>query len=175
MIDSSRFRTPAQWLLAALAFATVHLSYEHFSGGVQSHNLLNRADLPAISNWFGLLVLPVYGWLLGLRVKQSNEGKSSSIFFAAIFMLMYGAALAAGFEFDLNNVSATLFFGLFVLALALPLYRVEFMFGFVLGMTFTFGSVLPALIISIVGIVSLAVRSASTALFRIIKRPSPKN
>ena len=90
-------------------------------------------------------------------------------------MLMYGAALAAGFEFDISNVSATLFFGLFVLALALPLYRVEFMFGFVLGMTMTFGSVLPALIISIVGLVSLAVRGASMALLRIIKRPSPKH
>jgi len=169
---SPRYRMPTQWLLVALAFAVAHLLYEHFNGGVQSHHLLNRADLPAISNWVGLLILPVYGWLFGLRLKQSDPRKNTAIVLAGVFMLVYGAALARAFEFDQTYVSATLFIGLFVLALALPLYRVEFMFGFVLGMTMTFGSILPALIISIIGIVSLAVRSAGMAVFRLVKRPS---
>ena len=62
-------RFPILIPLAALVFAAAHLTYEHFTGGVRSHHVLNRPDLPAISNWFGLLTLPLLGVVLGLRVR----------------------------------------------------------------------------------------------------------
>jgi hypothetical protein len=57
MTASPRFPT---WLpIAALLFAAAHLGFEHFNGGVQSHHLLQRADMPSISNWLGLGLLPL--------------------------------------------------------------------------------------------------------------------
>jgi hypothetical protein len=53
------------WLpIIALLLAVAHLAFELASGGVQSHHLLNNAELPAISNWFELLTLPIIGALL---------------------------------------------------------------------------------------------------------------
>jgi hypothetical protein len=52
-------RFPVLLPVAGFAFAAAHLAFEHFTGGVQSHNLLNRPDLPAISNWLGLVTLPL--------------------------------------------------------------------------------------------------------------------
>jgi hypothetical protein len=63
-------RFPVLMPVAGLAFAALHLAYEHFTGGVQSHNLLNRPDLPAISNWLGLVTLPLLGVVLGLRIRS---------------------------------------------------------------------------------------------------------
>gem|GEM_PF-5307569 len=42
---------PAFLAFSLLVFGTALLTYEHFNGGVQSHHLLDRRDLPAISNW----------------------------------------------------------------------------------------------------------------------------
>ena len=47
------------WLTVTVTLAeSAHLAWEHFNGGVASHHFLNRADLPAISNAWGLLLLP---------------------------------------------------------------------------------------------------------------------
>ena len=70
MTTTPRHRTPALVALASLVAAAVLLGYEHFNGGVQSHHLLNRPDLPAISNWLGLLALPAIGWLVGIRIRN---------------------------------------------------------------------------------------------------------
>jgi hypothetical protein len=51
-------------LLAELAC----LAWEHFHGGVKSHHLFHRSDLPAISNWWGALVLPGLAWFLLGRI-----------------------------------------------------------------------------------------------------------
>jgi len=53
-----------------------------------------------------------------------------------------------------NSALSYLVDGLFILALFLPIYRAESMLGFVLGMTFTFGAVLPLLFASFVAIVA---------------------
>ena len=63
------YRFPILIPLAALLFAAAHLTFEHYTGGVRSHHLLNRPDLPAISNWLGLITLPLLGVVLGLRVR----------------------------------------------------------------------------------------------------------
>jgi hypothetical protein len=47
-----------------------------------------------------------------------------------------------------------LVYGIFLVALFLPIYRAESVLGFVLGMTFAFGSVLPILFGSIVALLS---------------------
>ena len=57
-------------VLVGLAYAIAQLALEALDGGVQSHHLLNRPDLPAISNGFGLLTLPAIGLAVGLRARR---------------------------------------------------------------------------------------------------------
>ncbi len=60
--------------------------------------------------------------------------------------LLFGIVLSASFTYDYENVASVMFRGMFLLALLLPVYRAECLLGFVLGMTFTFGAVLPTAI-----------------------------
>ena len=47
------------YLTVAVLLAEIgHLAWEHFHGGIASHHFLNRADMPAVSNGWGLLLLP---------------------------------------------------------------------------------------------------------------------
>ena len=155
----TRQRLPWLFALFSIVFMAALLAHEHFNGGVRSHHLLDRRDLPAISDWFGLAVLPVLGWLLGIRLRDrttslAGSGAAIGIGMALVCSLLYGAALAASFEVGASAVTSGLFFGLFLLAVVLPVYRVEYMFGLVVGMTFTFGAVLPALVAIVVAAVS---------------------
>lgn len=173
-------RIPLLIVLFTLLYAAVHLTYEHFSGGVQSHHLLNRADLPAISNWFGLVTLPALGGLLGLRVHRGLKTVGQLriprfLWVGLIGALFYGAALAVFFELGVPSVSSGLFFGLFLIGIILPIYRVEFVLGFVVGMTFTFGAVLPTLIAAVIAIFSFLSRLILRAIisaWRSVFRPS---
>lgn len=170
-----RQRLPVVLAVAALLFAAAHLALEHMSGGVQTHHLLDRPDLPAISNWFGALILPVLGWLLGARIRRhlaapTPPGSIRRIGIGFGCALLYGAALATSFEFDASAVSSGLFFGLFVLAAVLPVHRVESVLGFVVAMTFTFGAVLPTLIASVVAAVSFLLRLVFRALVSAVRR-----
>lgn len=152
------------WLpLAMLGFAVLQLAFEHVTGGVQAHHVLAREDLPSISNWFALLVLPVLGGLVAWRARAHPSavrwaGVPGSILVAMAVALAYGAVLSISFEQGASGLTNAAFLGLFVLALLLPVYRIECLAGFVLGMTISFGPVLPLLVASIVALVSLVVR-----------------
>ncbi|MDR0184038.1 hypothetical protein [Lysobacter arvi] len=161
--------TPA---LLGLVYAVVQLTIEALGGGVQSHHLLNRADLPAISNAFGLLTLPAVGLALGWRARRAG-GFTRVMWSGLILSFLYGTTLATGFEFGAQAVMQTLFFGLFVVALLAPVHRAECVAGFVAGMAFTFGGVLPLLIALVFAGLSLVVRSGLRALWRLV-RPSQR-
>lgn len=140
--------TPYLLPLAALIFAVAHLVFEHFTGGIRSHHLLNRPDLPAISNGLGLITLPLLGFAAALRVQSHLYtdhwmGLLPAILRAFLGALLYGAVLALSFELGAHAVTSIVFLGLFLCALLLPIYRAEYLLGFVLGMTVTFGAVLP--------------------------------
>ena len=130
---------------------------------MRSHNLLNRPDLPVISNWFGLITLPFLGVVLGLRVRTHPSstrwaGVPIPVLAALLGALIYGATLAASFSLGATNITSAAFLGLFVCGFVLPVYRVEYLLGFVAGMTVTFGAVLPLLVALVVAAVSFVVR-----------------
>ena len=146
-------------LLAQLA----HLAWEHFHGGVRSHHILNRADLPAISNAWGVLMLPAMAWFLIGRAhrrvnSQSHAAPPTPVVATFIGALLFGALFAGSFAYGYETVTGYLFQGLIVLALLLPFYRAECVLGFVLGMTFTFGAVLPTLVGSAIAALSAVAR-----------------
>lgn len=160
---NNSYRFPVLIPLAVLAFAAAHLAFEHFNGGVRSHNLLNRQDLPAISNWFGLITLLSLGVILGLRIRTHPSstrwaGVPVPVLVALLGALIYGATLAASFSFGATDITSAAFLGLFVCGVVLPVYRVEYLLGFVVGMTATFGGVLPLLVALVVATMSFVVR-----------------
>jgi hypothetical protein len=161
-------------LLAAIALVaeSIHLGWEYSHGGVVAHHFLARADMPSVSNWWGLLLIPALTWFLAGRIERrldSQQGGAVTVppavwagFFGA---LAYGAVLALAFTFKFEGIG-TIFLGIFALSLLFPTYRAEYVLGFVLGMAFTFGAILPTFIATIVAALSGLAHWLMKALWR---------
>lgn len=158
-------RVPILLSVAVMLLAAGHLGFEHFTGGVRSHNLLNDPDLPAISNWLGLITLPAIAVILGLRVRTYPAPAPARLLVlprpmlvALVGALLYGAAMATSFWLGAENITFGALVGLFVCALVFPVYRAEYILGFVVGMTATFGGVLPLIVALVVAVISFLSR-----------------
>ena len=155
-------------------FATfAHLGWELTHGGVRSHHLFAQNDLPAVSNWWGLLILPLLGWLASRTATaraEMDEGAAARAVAAFVGALLVGLALSLSFVAGYESLSSGLFLATMASGLVLPTYRGEYLFGFVLGMTFVIGSALPAVFASVAAALSAAVhflvRPALSMLFR---------
>ena len=161
-----------------------HLAWEHFHGGVRVHHFLARSDMPAMSNWWGLLLLPVLAWFvtgrLQKRIALNFDGEDATsklpVSIAAGFAvaLLFGILLSVSFTRGDETIAAYLFECILLLALLLPIYRAECVLGFVLGMTFTFGAMLPTFIGSVIAALSAVmhfyVYPFFTWLWRSLKR-----
>lgn len=140
------FITISIWLL---------LFWSHFNGGVPSHHVLNRKDLPEISNWWGGFSIPILTWFLLYRVQQrlGNRVNDSefppAILYAFAGALCFGILLSVFFTAGFGDIPFYMMVGLLILSLFFPVYRAECFLGLVLGMTYTFGGVLPIGIVSI--------------------------
>jgi len=162
------------WLTGLVALAEMaHLTWEHFNGGVVRHHILHRADMPAISNWWGLLLLPALAWFLVGRIQKRTTIHTGGLpatsklpmrvvgGFAG--SLAVGVLLAVSFSGHYESVVSYLFRGILLLALLLPVYRAEYVLGLVLGMSFTFGAVLPTIFGGVIG--------AGSAVIHLLLRP----
>ena len=143
------------------------LAWYHFHGGVPSHHILAREDLPEISNGWGGLLLPLVSWFLLYRVHQRlfkiKLEKSEVIKFPKEVLygfagaLVFGIMLSIFFTLGLSDIPFYMMIGLLLSALFLPIYRAECLLGFIIGMTFTFGPVLPIGIGSILVLIGAAI------------------
>lgn len=140
------------------------LLWEHLHGGIQSHHFLAREDMPAISNAWGIVVLPLLTWLGARSVRwrmarenpnaEASPGFLRKIGWAFLGAALYAAAIAIAFVSGRSDISGTLFPALFIIALFLPIYRAEYYLGFVAALSMAFGAVLPAVIGGVVAAVS---------------------
>jgi len=67
------------------------LLWDYFNGGVPSHHILHQKDLPTISNWWNLLLMPILIWILMGRIiirieKQSKSASDNSTKFTNIIL-----------------------------------------------------------------------------------------
>lgn len=123
---------------AGVAMALM-LAWEYTHGGVVSHHLLARRDMPSVSNWWGLLVIPALTWFLLGRM----ESRRALVGFG--FAFLFGATLAAFYATGRQEWCGYMVLALPAVALFFPIYRAECILGFVIGMTFMFGPILPVL------------------------------
>jgi hypothetical protein len=130
------------------------LGWSYYHGGVPSHHILADESLPSFSNWWGGLILPVLTWFLLYRlhkriIRDNNSDNSTpvnylkSILYGFAGALVFGILLSVFFTFAYTDLAGYLMMSVVPLALFLPIYRAECLLGFVMGMTFTFGGVLP--------------------------------
>ncbi|WP_019466870.1 hypothetical protein [Dyella japonica] len=161
-MDERQFLRARSVATASVAAAEwIFLVWQHLHGGVASHHLLARADLPAISNGWGGLILPWVTWFLIGRVHRrvtSPAGMSMRYAVAGfISALCFGALLSIFFTLGNDQVTGLMFESLFLIALVAPIYRAEYLLGFVLGMAYTFGGVLPSIIGSVMALITLVI------------------
>lgn len=150
-------------MIAIVAISTAYwglLVWQHLHGGVQGHSFLARADMPRISNWWGALLLPLLTFLLtgamlarlesAVAAGQQITRPAHAMMLAFLGALAYGLALIASVATGRSEVSWLLFRSLPLVALLWPVYRAEYVLGFVLALTYSFGAVLPTVIAGVV-------------------------
>jgi len=142
-------------LTLAVAVATgLLLAWQQLTTGVPAHHLLARADMPAISNWWGLLLLPLLAWVAASRIeaRYGDTAAASAAIPGFLGGLLFGAAVALFFSLGRTDLCEYLMQGLVLLALFYPIYRSESLLGFAFGMTYAFGPVLPVLVACVLAV-----------------------
>lgn len=141
--------------MVSLAIWTL-LAWNHFHGGVPSHHLFADKDMPEISNWWGGLLLPLLSWLLFYPIKKrliiSGSKSAAHILFGFLAALAFGVLLSVFFALGNTEIPGYMFISVLIGAFFFPVYRAECFLGFVMGMTFTFGTVIPILAGSVLGL-----------------------
>lgn len=137
------------------------LAWNHYHGGMPSHNILAREDMPSISNWWGGVLLPLLTWFLLYRIQRrikSPDEKSDAklplnVVYGFAGALLFGVLLSTFYTLGYADIPGLMVNSIFIIALFFPIYRAECLLGFVIGMTFTFGAVLPTGIGSIFALI----------------------
>ena len=112
------------------------LGWQHTHGGVPSHHLLADPTLPSLSNWWGLLSLPLLSWyLLGRIERRRRSDPTAAHGDAAAFAgaLVFGALLALLFTAGQTDATEQMVLMLPLLALFYPIHRAACVLGFVIG------------------------------------------
>jgi hypothetical protein len=134
------------------------LIWQHFHAGVPSHHLLNRADMPAISNWWGAIILPLLTWFLVAKTGLPKvETSVSAALWGVIAAFSYGVVFSMAFIEGHGSVLELMLLGLLVIALFIPTYRPKYVLGMVFGMAYTFGAFLPTMFVLVFGLMSFII------------------
>ena len=156
-MNKTNFFTLRLYFTAIVTFAIwTLLVWNYFHGGIPSHHLLADENLPEVSNIWGGILLPALTWFLlyriQVRINRRNNANSSAtysvsrILYGFAAAVLFGIVLSTFFTFGNTDVPGYMLILLFLLAVFIPVYRSEYILGFVIGMTYTFGAVLPTLV-----------------------------
>jgi hypothetical protein len=163
-LNLNRLRLVITAIISVLTFGW--LSWTYFHGGVPSHHILDQKDLPKISNWWSGILLPVLAWISLGKIKNRIEKKQTQgssqnksqiqwILGRAITGLIFGLTLSVSFSNNYKPFLDNVLYILLILSFIIPIYFSEFILGFVLGMTYTFGAILPTAFILIMAAIGL--------------------
>lgn len=127
-----------------------HIAWDYFHDGIPTHYIFHSEDMPGIPNWWGGIVLPFFTWFLLYRIHKRINGSEipvASESLRNVILRFLAAALVsiAIAIFFMNGIEVIDYImgSLFVLAFFLPLYKSEYLLGWVLGASFSFGAMIP--------------------------------
>jgi len=124
-----------------------HVVWDYFDTGIPTHYLFQDENMPGIPNWLGALVLPFFTWfLLGRIQKRMNRSNSDEtlkkIGFRFLAALLFAITISICFLNDIMIVDYIMG-TIFLLAFIFPLYKSEYLLGWVVGAAYTFGAIIP--------------------------------
>jgi len=172
---SSVITNKIQASLGAFILTFIFILREYFNGGVITHHLLAREDLPGFSNWWGLLSVPLLFWisitLINKRQNQKSKSEATAkkskylVLKRFLAALVFSTLISLLWEFKLEAYLQYIILFPFVIALFKPVHFPEYFMGFVLGLVFTFGGILPL----IIGLVLLTISFLINKIVSIIR------
>lgn len=134
------------------------LAWEYTHGGFESHFILRRKDMPELQNWWGGILLPILTWFLLYRIEKRPEALlSKRVMYGFLIAFLIAASIITLVHFDIHELPGYLLISILLIALFYPVYKAECLLGFILGMTFSFGAVLPTLVGSILAIIGFLI------------------
>ncbi|MFD2561545.1 hypothetical protein [Aquimarina rubra] len=148
MITQKILQNKFLFIIPVTVLVGLHILWEYFNGGVTTHYLLAREDLPGISNWWGLLTIPLLSWILislskWLHNKNQTTYSISKITNGFIGGLVFGILISLLWEFRLENILSYAILLPIPIALFLRVHLPGNLLGFIIGLTYTFGGILP--------------------------------
>lgn len=106
----------------------LQLFWEHSHGGVNTHYLLHRQDLPGFSNWWGIIVLPLLTWILlylihrRFKANKSTSEEKKRVIIRFLAGLLFGILMSILFPLGYEAVQANLMLGVILLSFFIPLF-----------------------------------------------------
>jgi cytochrome c biogenesis protein CcdA len=154
------------------------LIWQYSHDGVPSHHFFHSADFPAMSNWWGGLILPALSWFLLGRIHQrilSQEppGQKYPLNIIAGFVIafLYGALISILF-LNIPEITGQVVLGIFLIAVFVKVYREECILGFILGMSYTFGAIIPFVFAFIFAFASALIYHAGRYILSLFRNSS---
>lgn len=145
------------FVVAILIFGL--LIWNYFHGGVPSHHILDKKNLPAISNWWSGIFLPILTWILltGIKTRiqkqpyphEQYKSLMTNTLVRFAIGLIFGIILSVSFIYNFKPFMGNVLYLLLIISFFVPIFFSEFILGFVLGMTYIFGAILPTAFILI--------------------------
>jgi hypothetical protein len=126
--------------------------------------------MPAISNWWGALLIPVLTWFLVRRMKPRAITRPKLVVASFAAGALVGTAQAVTFFTGHEAITSNIVLSLFVLALFVPIYRAECVLGFTLAMTAPFGAVLPTAFAAVMSAAGFVLYRGPRFVMRAAKR-----
>ena len=157
-LANTLFDKKLPFTLIVTLLVLAHLLWDHFHGGVPRHYLLHDPSMPSFSNWLGLLLVPALTYLcIHWIQKRKTPDNAANIAYGFFGALLFGLLTSLLWELGQEAILQYSILLPVVLALFIPVHRAEIALGFVLGMYYTFGGVLPLLFLVVLGLMSFVV------------------
>jgi len=123
-----------------------HIAWDYFNGGIPTHYILHDANMPGIPNWWGGIALPIFTYIVTSLIRR-GEGEDQQRLWKNVFLrglagVLFSVCIAVFFMIG-SPISDYMMLALFACGFLLPLYKPEYLLGYVLGAAFTFGAIIP--------------------------------
>ncbi|WP_273567305.1 hypothetical protein [Maribacter halichondriae] len=144
------FKLRATLTIAVTFLVWGHVAWDYFHGGIPVHYVLQDPNMPGIPNWLGGIVLPFFTWFLLYRIHKRIDRRKITVaseslravvlrFLAAVLIaILIAICFMNGIDL-IDYIMGCIF----ILAFFFPLYKSEYLLGWVLGSAFTFGAIIP--------------------------------